>query len=118
MGFDKRVFQQKGILLAAYHDVANLANLLHQHPHLRRMVLILNEIRAYTLAQRLGLTHIDNRSVAVQKLIHARVERQGCHLLTQYIFAVAHIANLHIFLFCHNNFVHSFVVRLGRHIIT
>lgn len=75
-GLYQRVLQQKGILLAVNDEVAYLDYLLHEHPHLGRVVAALHEIRRDSLAQRLGLADVDDRAVLVDELVDSRRERQ------------------------------------------
>ena len=80
---DQRVFQQQGVGLAPHDDMADLDDLLHQHTHLRAVLLRLHEVRRHPLAQALGLTHIDDRPRAVHELVDARRQRQQGHLLLE-----------------------------------
>ena len=80
---DQRIFQQQGVGLASHDDMADLDDLLHQHAHLRAVLLRLHEVRRHPLAQALGLAHVDDRPRAVHKLVDARRQRQQGHLLLE-----------------------------------
>ena len=80
---DQRVFQQQGVGLAPHDDMADLDDLLHQHTHLRAVLLRLHEIGRHPFAQALGLAHVDDRPRAVHELVDARRQRQQGHLLLE-----------------------------------
>ena len=75
MCLDQRVFQKQSILLATNDNMADGADLLNEHTNLGGMILIFNEVRRHTLAQRLCLTDIDYLALTVQKLIHTGLQR-------------------------------------------
>ena len=78
---DKRIFEQQGVGLTVDDDVADLGDLLHQHPHLGRMLLVLHEVGGDAFAQAFGLADVDDRTLPVEELIYSRLERQQCRLL-------------------------------------
>ena len=82
-GFDKRVFEQQSVGLAADDYMADFGNLPDQHTHLGAMLLALNEIRRNALAQAFGLADVDDRAGAVHELVDARRQGQQSHLLAK-----------------------------------
>ena len=71
---DKIVLQQKGILFALHHHVLDISYMRYQLPRLGRL-MVLAEIAIDPTMQILSLTDIDNLTVCIVILVHARLLR-------------------------------------------